>query len=129
MPLNLDHVVRYFERLNIRDRDEGTFSSFRLRDQQQQVIEQFKEHLARRRRLFGIFCKARRVGLSTLATGIGQAHCIAHSGALARCIAQNAEVAAANFAMACGFREDCRELYSKAIKPTKKTLIWPSHIA
>ena len=89
------------------------------------MFEQFKEHLARKRRLFGIFCKARRVGLSTLATGIGQAHCIAHPGSLARCIAQNAEVAAANFAMACGFREDCRELYPGATKPTKKTLIWP----
>ena len=84
-----------------------------------------KEHLAKRRRLFMIFDKARRVGLSTLATGLGQAHCIAHPGALARCIAQNAEVAAANFAMACGFREDCRELYPGAAKPTKKTLIWP----
>ena len=90
-----------------------------------QVFEQFKEHLARKRRLFGIFCKARRVGLSTLATGLGQAHCIAHPGALARCIAQNAEVAAANFAMACSFREDCRDLYIGAVKPTKKTLIWP----
>jgi len=65
------------------------------------------------------------VGLSTLATGLGQAHCIAHPGALARCIAQNAEVAAANFAMACSFREDCRDLYPGAPKPTKKTLIWP----
>jgi hypothetical protein len=72
-----------------------------------------------------IFLKARRVGLSTLATGLAQAHCIAHPGALARCIAQNAEVAAANFAMACGFREDCKELYPGAPKPTKKTLIWP----
>jgi hypothetical protein len=125
VPLNLDHVVRYFGNLKIRDRDAGSFNHFHLRDQQQQVIEQFKEHLARRRRLFGIFCKARRVGLSTLATGIGQAHCIAHPGALARCIAQNAEVAAANFAMACSFREDCRELYPGAPKPTKKTLIWP----
>ena len=65
------------------------------------------------------------MGLSTLATGLGQAHCIAHPGALARCIAQNAEVAAANFAMACSFREDCRDLYPGAPKPTKKTLIWP----
>jgi len=72
-----------------------------------------------------VFLKARRIGLSTLATGIGQAHCIAHSGALARCIAQNAEVAAANFAMACSFREDCRDLYPGAPKPTKKTLLWP----
>lgn len=72
-----------------------------------------------------IFLKARRVGLSTLATGLGQAHCIAHPNALARCIAQNAEVAAANFAMACGFREDCKDLYPGAPKPTKKTLIWP----
>lgn len=125
MPLQLDHVERFFSKLNIRDRDEGTFTPFRLRQQQKEVFHLAQEHLARRRRLFMLFLKARRVGLSTLATGIGQAHCIAHPGALARCIAQNAEVAAANFAMACGFREDCRDLYPGAPKPTKKTLIWP----
>jgi hypothetical protein len=121
----LGHVERFFTRLNIRERDEGTFVPFTLRQQQKEVFQLAEEHLARRRRLFMIFLKARRVGLSTLATGLGQAHCIAHPGALARCIAQNAEVAAANFAMACGFREDCRELYPGAAKPTKKTLIWP----
>ena len=125
MPLDLNHVTRFFSRLNIRDRDAGTLIPFTLRQQQLEVIEMAKEHLARRRRLFIIFNKARRVGLSTLATGFGQAHCIAHPGSLARCIAQNAEVAAANFSMACTFREDCRELYPGAPKPTKKTLIWP----
>lgn len=125
MPLDLNHVQRFFTRLNIRDRDEGTIHSFVLRQQQVEVLEMFKEHLARGRRLFGITLKARRVGLSTLATGLGQAHCVAHPGALARCIAQNAEVAAANFAMACGFRQDCSDLYPGAPKPTKKTLIWP----
>ena len=98
---------------------------FVLRQQQAEVLEMFKEHVARHRRLFGITLKARRIGLSTLVTALGQAHCIAHPGALARCIAQNSEVAAANFAMACGFREDCKDLYPGAPKPTKKTLIWP----
>ena len=125
MPLNLKHVERLLTKFNIRDRDEGTFIPFTLRQQQKEVFQLAEEHLARRRRLFMIFLKGRRVGLSTLATGLGQAHCIAHPGALARCIAQNAEVAAANFAMACGFREDCKDLYPGAAKPTKKTLIWP----
>jgi hypothetical protein len=125
LPLNLKHVEQLFKKFNIRDRDEGTFTPFTLRQQQKEVFQLAEEHLARRRRLFIIFLKARRVGLSTLATGLGQAHCIAHPGALARCIAQNAEVAAANFAMACGFREDCRDIYPGAPKPTKKTLIWP----
>ena len=121
----MQHVEKFFTRLNIRDRDEGTFQPFHLRQQQKEVFFLAQEHLDKKRRLFMIFLKARRVGLSTLATGLGQAHCIAHPGALARCIAQNAEVAAANFAMACSFREDCRELYPGAPKPTKKTLIWP----
>ena len=121
----MQHVEKFFTRLNIRDRDEGTFQPFHLRQQQKEVLFLAQEHLDKKRRLFMIFLKARRVGLSTLATGLGQAHCIAHPGALARCIAQNAEVAAANFAMACSFREDCRELYPGAPKPTKKTLIWP----
>ena len=123
--MQLDHVEKFFTRLHIRDRDEGTFIPFTLRQQQKEVFQLAEEHLARRRRLFIIFLKGRRVGLSTLATGLGQAHCIAHPGALARCIAQNAEVAAANFAMACSFREDCRDLYPGAAKPTKRTLIWP----
>lgn len=84
-----------------------------------------KEHLARRRRLYIIFLKARRLGISTIATGLGQAHCIAHSGAKARCIAQNAKVASANFEMATSFFKDCRELYPGAAKPTKSLLTWP----
>jgi hypothetical protein len=118
-------VVKFFDRLNIRDRDEGTSIPFRLRQQQLEVIELLKEHLARKRRLFGIFLKARRVGLSTLATAIGQAHCIAHAGALARCIAQNREVAAANFEMARGFAQDCKSIYPQFPKPTKRSLTYP----
>jgi hypothetical protein len=44
---------------------------------------------------------------------------------MARCIAQNAKVASANFDMASSFFKDCRELYSGATKPTKSLLIWP----
>lgn len=125
MPLDLRHVERFFTRLVIRDRDRGTAVPFALRPQQQQIFEQAKDHLARRRRLFIIFLKARRLGISTMATGLGQAHCIAHSGSLARCIAQNANVAAANFEMATGFYKDCRHLYPNAPKPTKSVLTWP----
>jgi hypothetical protein len=121
----LAHVEKLFNRLNIRDRDEGTFVPFTLRPQQQEVFQLAKDHLARRRRLFIIFLKARRLGISTIATGLGQAHCIAHPGAMARCIAQNAKVASANFEMACSFFKDCRDLYPGAPKPTKSLLTWP----
>ena len=55
MPLDLKHVERFFTRLNIRDRDEGTFQPFRLRQQQKEVFHLAEEHLAKRRRLFMIF--------------------------------------------------------------------------
>lgn len=44
---------------------------------------------------------------------------------MARCIAQNAKVASANFEMACSFFKDCRDLYPGATKPTKSLLTWP----
>jgi hypothetical protein len=118
-------VEKFFSRLVIRDRDAGDFPFFILRPQQQEVFEMAKAHLARRRRLYIIFLKARRVGISLLSTGLGQAHCIAHPGALARCVAQKANVAAENFKMACGFFNDCRDLYRSAPKPTKMILTWP----
>ena len=101
------------------------FVPFTLRPQQQEIFQLAKEHLARRRRLYIIFLKARRLGISTIATGLGQAHCIAHPGSMARCIAQNAKVAAANFEMASSFYKDCRGLYPGAPKPTKSILVWP----
>ena len=125
MPLDLAHVEKFFTRLHIRDRDDGNFVPFTLRPQQQEVFQMAKDHLARRRRLFIIFLKARRLGISTIATGLGQAHCIAHPGSMARCIAQNAKVASANFEMATSFFKDCRELYPGATKPTKSILTWP----
>ena len=44
---------------------------------------------------------------------------------MARCVAQNAKVAAANFEMAGSFFKDCRDLYPSAPKPTKSVLVWP----
>lgn len=126
MPLELDHVTTFLSRLNIRDRDTGIMLPFKLRQQQAQVIEEAKEHLRRKRRLFMIFLKARRVGLSTLSTGLLTAHCIAHPASQAGTVAQNREVALANYQMACGFAEDLQPVYGRgAIKPTAKTLVYP----
>ena len=55
MPLDLNHVERFFAKLNIRDRDEGTFQSFHLRQQQKEVLFLAQEHLNKKRRLFMIF--------------------------------------------------------------------------
>lgn len=123
--LNLDHFTKFCQKLNIRDRDTGIMTPFRLRQQQVEVMELAKEHIAKKRRLFLIFLKARRIGLSTLATAIGHAHCVAHSSAQAGTVAQNREVAVANFAMACGFYEDLRPVYgSSTQRPTSKTLTY-----
>jgi hypothetical protein len=126
MPLNLENFTTFAKKLNIRDRDTGIMIPFKLRQQQYEVIEMAKEHLARKRRLYMIFLKARRVGLSTLATALGHAHCVAFSSAQAGTVAQNREVAVANFAMACGFVEDMASVYGKGmLRPTSKTLTYP----
>jgi len=126
MPLNLDHAVKFFGKLNIRDRDTGVMIPFHLRQQQLEVIEMAKEHLARKRRLYIIFLKARRVGLSTLATAMGHAHCVAYPAAKAGAVAQNREIAKNNFDMACDFFGDLAGVYGKSVqKPTRSELIYP----
>jgi hypothetical protein len=99
---------------------------FKLRQQQLEVIEQAKEHLARKRRLYIIFLKARRVGLSTLATALGHTHCVAYPAAKAGAVAQNREIAKNNFDMACDFFGDLSSVYGRSVsKPTRSELVYP----
>jgi hypothetical protein len=110
MPLQLDRAVKMMARLNIRSRDTGQTVPFRLRPQQQRVIAMLKEHQGKGRRLFAIFLKARRVGISTLVGGLQMAHIAAKPDSRAGIIAQTKEVSRELFDQAGGFAEDMRRI-------------------
>ena len=126
MPLNLDHATRFIEKLRIRDRDNGLIVPFKLRPQQWDVIERSKEHLRRKRRLFIIFLKARRVGISQLSNALGICHMAAFPAALAGTVAQNREVAKNNFEQICNFGKDLTPVFGRgSITHTKSVLTVP----
>lgn len=110
MPLDLDRVVQLAARLSIRDRDSGSRIQFKLRPQQLQVIEQAKDHLARGRRLYLIFLKARRLGISSLASAIQIAHIASKADTHAAIIAQIKETSKELFSQAGTFAKDLRPI-------------------
>ena len=124
MPLDLDNCSRFFSRLNIRDRDSGARIPFKLRPQQQELTERCKQHLEAKRRLYVIFLKARRVGISTWASAIQLAHCASKPDSHAAIIAQQRETAAELFLQASGFAKDLRAL-NQAIDLKKNRIIYP----
>src|SRR5215472_1363833 len=110
MPLDLTRVEKFMSRLTIRHRETGARVPFILRDQQKRIMNQCREHLSRKRRLYVIFLKARRVGISTWASAIQVAHCQSQSDAHAAIIAQIRETATELFAQASGFADDLRPI-------------------
>jgi len=108
MPLDLDRVVKLASRLSIRDRDLGYRIPFKLRPQQMQIIEQAKEHIAKKRRLYIIFLKGRRLGISTFANLIQISHIASRSDAHAAIIAQNIEVGNTIFSQAKMMAKDLK---------------------
>lgn len=115
-------------RLSIRDRDTGARTPFKLRQQQQKIMERCKAHMARKRRLYVIFLKARRVGISTWASGIQLAHCASRPDNHAAIIAQIKETSKELFLQACGFGEDLRQV-NPAIEILTNELIYPHQSA
>ena len=110
MPLDLDATAKFFSTLHIRDRDVGTRKQFKLRPQQVEIMERCKEHIAKKRRLYVIFLKARRVGISTWASAIQTAHCLSKSDGHAAIIAQIRETSSELFQQAAGFAKDLRPI-------------------
>lgn len=124
MPLDLDRAVKLMGRMSIRSRDTGSRIPFSLRPQQARVIEMLKEHMARKRRLFSIFLKARRVGISTLASGFQIAHIGSKPDSHAAIIAQTKEVSKELFQQACGFAKDIRAI-NPFIEIKNNRVLWP----
>lgn len=126
MPLDLGRVEQFARRLTIRDRDTGLRVPFVLRPQQQYIFEQFSEHLRRKRRLFGIFLKGRRLGISTLANLIQVAHCVSVNDAHASIIAQGATTAKEIWSQASSFGRDLRSIIP-GITDLNQTVKFPHH--
>lgn len=124
MPLDLNAAERLFTRLRIRDRDTGIRVPFTLRPQQTEIMERCREHLAKKRRLYVIFLKARRVGISTWVSAIQTAHCLSKSDSHAAIIAQIRETSAELFQQASGFAKDIRPLVPE-VEIQSKSVIYP----
>ena len=124
MPLCLPHVEKFMSRLSIRDRDTGRRVPFQLRHQQRQIMQQCSEHMAKGRRLYVIFLKARRVGISTWASAVQLAHIAARPDSHAAIIAQVKETSKELFTQASGFTNDLRAI-NPALTVVNNRLIYP----
>jgi hypothetical protein len=72
--LDLNQAEKFFSSFTVRSRQLNRPIPFRLNVSQQAIMEACKKHMARKRRLFVIFLKGRRLGVSTWARMMLQAH-------------------------------------------------------
>jgi hypothetical protein len=72
--INLAQAEKFFASFTVRNRQTNRPIPFRLNPSQQKIMEACKQHVAKRRRLFVIFLKGRRLGVSTWARMLAQAH-------------------------------------------------------
>lgn len=72
--LDLIQAEQFFASFTVRSRQTNRPIPFRLNISQHRVMEALKKHVARKRRPFAIFLKGRRLGVSTLARMLMQAH-------------------------------------------------------
>lgn len=72
--LDLVQAERFFGSFTVRSRQTNRPIPFRMNISQQAVMQKCKDHVAKRRRLFVIFLKGRRLGVSTWARYMMQAH-------------------------------------------------------
>jgi hypothetical protein len=74
--LDLNQAEKFFERFTVRNRQTNRPVPFRLNISQKRIMQQCRAHTAKKRRLFVIFLKGRRLGVSTWARMLMQAHLI-----------------------------------------------------
>src|SRR5215472_6801333 len=72
--LDLAQVEKFSRSFTVRSRQTNRPIPFRMNPSQQRVMEACKQHVAKGRRLFVIFNKGRRLGMSTLSRIFMQAH-------------------------------------------------------
>lgn len=72
--LDLVQAEKFFGSFTVRSRQTNRPIPFRMNPSQQRIMQACKEHMERKRRMFVIFLKARRLGVSTWARLMTQAH-------------------------------------------------------
>ena len=72
--LDLRQAEKFFGSFTVRSRQTNRPIPFRLNPSQQAIMEAARQHVARRRRMMVIFLKGRRLGVSTWARFLMQAH-------------------------------------------------------
>ena len=74
--LDLNRAEKFFECFPVRNRQTNRPVPFRLNPSQQRIMEQCRAHVKKKRRLFIIFLKGRRLGVSTWTRRLMLAHLI-----------------------------------------------------
>jgi hypothetical protein len=74
--LDLNRAEQFFERMHVKNRQTNRPVPFRLNPSQRRIMEQCRAHTKKKRRLFIIFLKGRRLGVSTWTRRLMLAHVI-----------------------------------------------------
>lgn len=95
--LNLQRFEQYCSRLKIKSRDTGGMVPFQYNFSQHRIMEEIQAHRDKKRHLWLIFLKARRLGVSTWSSALANAHCLQKARANAKLVAQLTETSKAMF--------------------------------
>ena len=70
--IDLRKAERFIEQFHIRSRGGNRPIAFRLNESQKRIMQKFIEHRNKGHRLYAIFCKARRLGVTTFLRALTQ---------------------------------------------------------
>jgi hypothetical protein len=105
--LDLNRAEQFFERLTVKNRQTNRPVPFRLNPSQRRIMDQCRAHTKKKRRLFIIFLKGRRLGVSTWTRRLMLAHLIEKEYAEGLIMAQQKPTARALYE---DFHKDVKQL-------------------
>jgi hypothetical protein len=120
--LDLSRFETFCSRLPIKDRDSGRMVPFIFNPSQRKIMEKLKAHQAKKRHLWLIFLKARRLGISRLMLALGIAHMLQKQNANGQVVAQLTATAKELFSQA---KEFASALPFRLPEPTQSELFFP----
>jgi hypothetical protein len=120
--LDLNRFETFCSRLKIKDRDTGHMVPFIFNPSQRKIMEKLKEHQAKKRHLWMIYLKARRLGISRLMLALGIAHMLQKQNANGQVVAQLTATAKELFEQAKSFSA---QLPFRLPEPTQSELFFP----
>lgn len=120
--LDLHHFEQFCSRLLIKHRDTGKLVPFIFNPSQQKIMEKVREHVRKKRHLWLIFDKARRLGISRWSAALAVAHSLQKVGAHGKIVAQLTETAKEMYDQ-CGDFAD--QLPMKLPQRTQREMYFP----